>query len=125
MNNKLSVVMPVYNEGISIYKNVSRVKKILEEAGIIHEIVLIDDGSIDESWNEIVRATDNISNVKGVKLSRNFGKESALCAGIDAITGNMCVCIDSDMQHPPECIPKMYELSVKGGYEVVDGVKED
>lgn len=123
MSVVLSIVMPVYNEGESIYKNICRVVDVMKINNISYEIVLVDDGSIDQSWPEITRAALSLPGVKGLRLSRNFGKENALCAGLDSITGDICLCMDSDMQHPPEYIPKMYAMSVEEGYEVVDGIK--
>lgn len=125
MDNKiLSAVIPVFNEGIMIQRNIKRVNRILSEAGIKHEIILVDDGSTDNSWSELELCVASIPEVKAIKLSRNFGKESALCAGLDQVTGDCCICLDADLQHPPELIPKMYELWDKDGYDVVEGVKK-
>lgn len=120
----LSAVIPVFNEGLMIANSVMRVKKVLHEAKIAHEIILIDDGSKDNSWNEIERCAREIPGVKSVKLSRNFGKESALCAGLNLVKGDCCVCLDADMQHPPEIIPQMYAIWQAGDVDVVEGVKK-
>ncbi|MCD7826436.1 MAG: glycosyltransferase family 2 protein [Clostridiaceae bacterium] len=118
----LSVVMPIYNEtGIAV--GVERTMHVLEEAAIPYEMILVDDGSTNGSWNEMTDLTKKYDTVTAIALSRNFGKESALCAGLDAVQGGCCVCIDSDMQHPPEMIPEMYRLWKEEGYEVVEGVK--
>ncbi len=122
MNKMLSVVMPIYNE-TQIAIGVERTMDVLENANIPYEIILVDDGSTNNSWNEMTDLARKYDTVTAIALSRNFGKESALCAGLDAVKGGCSVCIDSDMQHPPEIIPEMYRLWLEEGYEVVEGVK--
>lgn len=123
LNKMLSVIMPVYNEH-NIYKNTVRVMNILNEAAIKFEIVLVDDGSEYDVWHEIEKLTEDYKTVSAISFSRNFGKENALCAGMEAVRGDCCVCIDSDLQHPPELIPEMYRLWSDDGYEVIEGVKK-
>lgn len=118
----LSVVIPIYNE-VNIESNIVRVINILDKAKINHEIILVDDGSKNNAWNEISEIVESQDHVTGIAFSRNFGKESALCAGLDAATGDCAICLDSDMQFPPEVIPDMYMLW-QDGYEVVEGVKK-
>ena len=122
MNNMLSVIMPIYNE-TQIATGVERTIGVLTEAKIPYEIILVDDGSTNNSWNEMTDLARKYDTVTAIALSRNFGKERALCAGLDAAEGDCCVCIDSDMQHPPEVIPEMYRLWKDEGYEVIEGVK--
>lgn len=122
MNQKLSVVMPIYNE-TNIAVGVERTIAVLDGAGIPYEFILVDDGSTNDAWEQITTLARAHETVVGIALSRNFGKERALCAGLDHVTGACCVCIDSDMQHPPEVIPEMYRLWKEDGYEVVEGVK--
>lgn len=118
----LSVIIPIYNE-INIEHNILRVMNILNDANIAHEIILIDDGSTNSAWNEIAELAEKYHNITGIAFSRNFGKESALCAGLDTAEGDCVICLDADMQFPPEVIPDMYKLW-KDGYEVIDGVKK-
>ncbi len=122
MNDMLSVVIPIYNEE-RIAVGVRRVMGVLADAGIPYELILVDDGSVNDSWNQITDLANEYDAITAIALSRNFGKESALCAGLDAAEGGCCVCMDSDMQHPPEVIPEMYRLWKEEGYEVVEGVK--
>lgn len=96
---------------------------VLKNAGIGHEIILVDDGSANTAWNEIADLAQKYDNVVGIAFSRNFGKESALCAGLDEARGDCAVCLDADMQFPPEVIPEMYKLWEQG-YEVVEGIKK-
>lgn len=118
----LSVVMPVYNE-VNIEPNFLRLTNVLKNAGIRYEIIIIDDGSRNNAWSEIREIAKKYQNVTAISFARNFGKESALCAGLDSSKGDCVVCIDSDMQFPPEEIPNMYKLW-EDGYEVVEGIKK-
>lgn len=119
---KLSVVLPAYNEEKIIEKAATVIGTILENASIQYELVFVDDGSKDNTWNEIEKASQEHPHVVGVHFSRNFGKESALFAGLANTTGDCCVVMDCDLQHPPETIVEMYRLWQQG-YEVVEGVK--
>ncbi len=118
----LSVIIPAYNEEQMIPKTTSVIDGILSEAGIDHELLFINDGSKDRTWPEIEEAAAANTNVRGVCFSRNFGKESAIFAGIAEAKGDCCVVIDCDLQHPPEKIVEMYRLWEQG-YEIVEGVK--
>lgn len=118
----LSVIIPVYNE-VQLEPSVVRVMDILRKNNISYEIILVDDGSKNYAWNEISDIVDKYDNVYGITFSRNFGKESALCAGLDNCSGDCAICLDADMQFPPEVIPDMYKLW-EDGYEVVEGVKK-
>jgi dolichol-phosphate mannosyltransferase len=124
MNQLLSVVIPVYNEGEGIAHAIQQISKTLVQANIPHEFVLVDDGSRDHSWDELLKLAKGSDNILSVKLSRNFGKEAALCAGLDHAKGACCLCMDSDLQHPPEIIPEMYRLWKDDGVEVVEGIKK-
>lgn len=118
----LSVIIPAYNEEEIIPKTVSTIDGILNDANIAHELLFINDGSKDRTWEIIEEAASKNKNVKGVCFSRNFGKESAVFAGLSQATGDCCVVIDCDLQHPPEKIVEMYRLWEQG-YEIVEGVK--
>lgn len=119
----ISVILPVYNEEEQIYANVEKIHTLLVNEKIRHNFVLIDDGSTDGSWQEMQRIHAGLGNISLVKFSRNFGKEAALCAGLESATGDACVILDADLQHPPELIPEMVRLWKEEGYEVVEGVK--
>ncbi|MBQ4618009.1 MAG: glycosyltransferase family 2 protein [Clostridia bacterium] len=121
----ITVIMPVYNEGEFIYNNVLTVDKILADANIEHQFLLVDDGSKDNSWEEMSRLAEDYPQVSVIRLSRNFGKELALCAALENADGDAVVVMDSDLQHPPELIPEMVRLWQEEGYDVVEGVKAD
>lgn len=118
----LSVIIPAYNEQENIEKTAQTIYGILKRDDIPCEIIFVDDGSRDDTWKIIDRLTEENDSIRGLKFSRNFGKEGALFAGLKACTGDCAVFIDCDLQHPPELIPEMYELW-KQGYEVVEAVK--
>ncbi len=121
-NKKLSVIIPIYNE-VNLEPNISRTINVLKKADIPYEIIMVNDGSTNNAWDEITNIVSKYRGTKAIAFSRNFGKESALCAGLDAAEGACAVCMDSDMQFPPEVIPEMYKLW-ENGYEMVLGVKK-
>lgn len=118
----LSVVLPAYNEEKMIKKAAETIGGILKKEKIDYEIVFVDDGSKDATWMEIENAGKEDEHVNGVHFSRNFGKESAMMAGLENAGGDCVVVMDCDLQHPPETIVEMYRLWQQG-YEVVEGVK--
>lgn len=122
MNGLLSVVIPAYNEEAMILNTAATVSSILEQEAIPYEILFVDDGSKDKTWLNITNAAKLNKNVRGVSFSRNFGKESAMIAGLSNALGDCAVLIDCDLQHPPQKIVEMYRLWEQG-YEVIEGVK--
>ena len=124
MRGLLTVVIPAYNEEKMIAKTSSTITGILKEANIPYELIFVDDGSKDDTWGCIEAETAKDSQVKGLHFSRNFGKESAIFAGLSHANGECTVVIDCDLQHPPVKIVEMYELWEQG-YEIVEAVKSD
>ncbi len=130
MDEKLSIILPAYNENTNIEKSYNVIKQILEQAKINFELVYVNDGSKDNSWDEILKVIEKSkqelidSGVVGVNFSRNFGKEAAILAGLASASGGACVVMDCDLQHPPETLVEMYKLWQEG-YEVVEGVKHN
>ena len=120
----LSVILPAYNEEKMIPVAAETLRTILDEASIPFELLFINDGSRDHTWEAVCRAHEQDGRVCGVCFSRNFGKEAAMFAGLEKARGDCCVVIDTDLQHPPEKIVEMYRLWEEG-YEVVEGIKED
>lgn len=118
----LSVVIPAYNEEKMIPIAAERLHEILSGAGITHELLFIDDGSKDRTWQRISQAKQSVSQVRGVRFSRNFGKEAAIFAGLKEAKGDCVAVLDCDLQHPPEKLLDMYALWEQG-YEVIEGVK--
>lgn len=118
----LSVVVPAYNEQENVEKAASTIAEILVQAEISFEIVYVNDGSRDDTWRAIERAAKADARVRGISFSRNFGKESAILAGLSESKGDCCVVIDCDLQQPPETMVEMYRLWEQG-CKVVNGVK--
>lgn len=121
--HKMSIVVPCYNEEESIdffYKAMEELRQKLTEVEL--ELIFIDDGSRDRTYEKITALHEQDHQVKCISFSKNFGKEAAIFSGLRAATGDCCVVMDADLQHPPETILKMYEQWNKG-YEVVEGIK--
>ncbi len=120
----LSVVIPAYCEQEMVPQAAKVIARILQEARIEYELIFVDDGSKDATWEKITTAAKEDPHVKGVRFSRNFGKEAAIFAGLQQAAGDCVACIDCDLQHPPEKLVEMYRLWEQG-YEVIEGVKAD
>lgn len=116
---RLSIVAPVHNESTGVSEFVGRVRSVLVDWGGELEIVLVDDGSTDDSWARIEEICARDGDVRGLKLSRNFGKDPAVYAGLAAATGDAAVVLDSDLQHPPELIPQMIAAWEEGAEIVI------
>lgn len=118
----LSVIIPVYNEAAIIERMTDVVETVLESEKIEFEIIFVDDGSDDGTWDAVKEISVARSAVKGVGFTRNFGKEAAIFAGLSESKGDCAVVIDGDLQHPPEKIIEMYRLW-QNGYEIIEGRK--
>ena len=122
MDKMLSVVLPAYNEEQMIKKTSQVVGDLLEKEQIPYELVFVNDGSKDHTWEKILELKEERAHIKGVCFSRNFGKEGAVFAGIAQAEGDCIAVMDCDLQHPPETLIKMYRLW-EDGYQVIEGVK--
>ena len=121
---KLAVVIPVYNEEKALIPHIKTIYEILVNDGIEPAFMLVDDGSKDRTWQKILELQNEIPDLHAVRFARNFGKEMALCAGIDAIDADRYLIMDSDLQHPPRYIKAMMEIMDENGADIVEGVKE-
>ena len=117
----LSVVIPAFNEQENIPVTAERMKEILSPI-TEYELIFVDDGSKDNTWQIIKELSEKDTSVKGLHFSRNFGKEGAIFAGLKAAGGDCVAVIDCDLQHPPELLPKMLD-AWNNGAEVVEAVK--
>ncbi len=124
MDKLMSVVIPAFNEEAMVEKAAVAVAGVLKGANIPYELIFVDDGSRDGTWQAIERAHEKDAHVRGVSFSRNFGKDRAVFAGLSRVRGRCAAVMDCDLQHPPERLPEMYALWEQG-YEVVEGVKAD
>lgn len=118
----MSIVLPAYNEEQMIEKAAGTIARLMENEDISYELVFVNDGSKDQTWERIKEASGNNPNVKGICFSRNFGKEGAVFAGLANASGDCVAVMDCDLQHPPETLVTMYRLWEQG-YQVIEGVK--
>lgn len=118
----LSVIIPAYNENTIIAKTANAVTTILQNNKIEFEIIFVNDGSNDTTWECLSNICKAESHIKALSFSRNFGKEAAILAGLTYAKGDCCVVMDCDLQHPPQVIIEMYHLWEQG-YQIVEGEK--
>ena len=117
--SRLSVVLPAYNEEQMLAKTCRTLKKILDLAEINYELVIVDDGSTDQTWKIIEETAEKDRNVTGVHFSRNFGKEAAIYAGLKNASGDLVAIMDADLQDPSALLPEMYHAIMEEGYDSV------
>jgi len=118
----ISIIIPVYNEGKNVQPLYTRLSKSIEHEPQDFEIIFVDDGSHDETLAKIDKLSEEDHRVKYIALSRNFGQQAALKAGFDFSHGDAVICLDGDLQHPPELIPTLIE-EWKNGYDIVSMVR--
>jgi glycosyltransferase involved in cell wall biosynthesis len=120
VTTSLSVVVPVYNSAATVSRLARRIEEAVAPMGLDYELVLVNDGSGDESWPRIVETARRDPRVRGVNLARNYGQHNALLAGIRAARNPVIVTLDDDLQNPPEEIPKLL-AKLDEGFDVVYG----
>ncbi|MSO96193.1 MAG: glycosyltransferase [Thermoleophilia bacterium] len=116
---ELSVVVPVYGCAACVEALHARIRAALDPLQRDYEIVLVDDRSPDASWPALVALADTDPRVKAVRLSRNFGQQAAITAGLSRARGRWVAVLDCDLQDPPELIPELYRMATEGGYDLV------
>ncbi|MBO5558496.1 MAG: glycosyltransferase family 2 protein [Ruminococcus sp.] len=124
MKNLISVIIPAYNEEGNVERTASAVGRILSENDIDYEIVFINDGSADRTWQKMQAMANSDKRITAVNFSRNFGKESAIFAGLELARGDCAVLFDCDLQFPVETVVEMYRIWEKGGVDIVEGRKK-
>ncbi|NJK94442.1 MAG: glycosyltransferase family 2 protein [Bacteroidales bacterium] len=120
----ISIVTPGYNEEACIPALVEKIKETMEPLGYNYELIIVDDGSKDKSFEVIKSLNQNFPFLKGIRLSRNMGHQAALDCGLKHASGDAIICMDADLQHPPSMIPEMIKLW-EDGYDVVTTQKVD
>lgn len=120
---RLSIVIPVCNEALGLGEMISALNTMMPSVEVRFEVILVDDGSVDETWSVIQRAARELTGFRGIRLSRNFGKEAALTAGLDAAQGDAVIVMDGDLQHPPSLIPEMVKVWNDGAADIVEAIK--
>ncbi|RYE25751.1 MAG: glycosyltransferase [Sphingobacteriales bacterium] len=124
MHTDISIVVPLYNEEESLPELVDWIEKVCSEHGYTHEVIMIDDGSTDNSWHVVQKLAEQNSAVKGIKFQRNYGKSAALNEGFKAAQGNVVITMDADLQDSPDEIPELYRMIMADGFDLVSGWKK-
>ena len=120
----ISVVIPLLNEKESLTELYDWIAKVMQSNRFSYEIIFIDDGSTDGSWETISALSQKDSKVKGIRFLKNFGKSQALHAGFNKAQGDVIITMDADLQDNPDEIPELYEMITKEGYDLVSGWKK-
>ena len=120
----ISVVIPSYNESESLSELCSWIERVMSDHSLSYEVIIIDDGSIDDSWNLIKKMSKLNDRIKGIKFRRNYGKSAALNVGFAKSMGNIVVTMDADLQDSPDEIPELYRLIYEDSWDMVSGWKK-
>ena len=120
----LSIVIPLYNEEESLPELAAWIEKVTQENNFSYEIIFIDDGSVDDSWQVIEQLRTANANIKGIKFQRNYGKSAALNEGFKAALGDVVITMDADMQDSPDEIAELRKMIVDDGFDMVSGWKK-
>lgn len=128
MQNKeildISIVVPLFNEEESLPELVSWIDKVCVEHSYSYEVLLIDDGSTDNSWDVVGSLSKQFTSVKGISFRRNYGKSAALNVGFAQVEGNVVITMDADLQDSPDEIPGLFKMITEEGYQLVSGWKQ-
>ncbi len=120
----ISVIVPLLNEAESLPELTAWIARVMDENGFSYEILMIDDGSSDNSWQVIRDLRSQNVNVKGIRFRRNYGKSAALNTGFEACKGDVVITMDADLQDSPDEIPELYRMITEEGYDLVSGWKK-
>jgi glycosyltransferase involved in cell wall biosynthesis len=120
----LSIVVPLFNEEESLPELCAWIRKVCEDHNYTYEVILIDDGSTDDSWKVIEGLREGDLNIKGIKFQRNYGKSAALNEGFKAAKGDVIITMDADLQDSPDEIPELRRMILEDGYDIVSGWKK-
>ncbi|MFZ4770648.1 MAG: glycosyltransferase family 2 protein, partial [Ferruginibacter sp.] len=120
----LSVIIPLFNEDESLPELAAWIERVVNANGYSYEVIMIDDGSTDNSWNVIESLRAQNPNIRGIKFQRNYGKSAALNEGFKAAQGEVIITMDADMQDSPDEIPELRKMIIEEGYDLVSGWKK-
>lgn len=124
MQTDISIVVPLFNEEESLPELAEWIERVCSEHGYSHEVIMIDDGSTDDSWKVVQELSEQYTAVKGIKFQRNYGKSAALNEGFKAARGNVVITMDADLQDSPDEIPELYRMITIDGFDLVSGWKK-
>ena len=120
----ISVIVPLFNEAESLPELAAWIQRVMKENNFSYEIIFINDGSTDNSWDVIEELSKKDSNIHGIKFRRNYGKSPALYCGFERAQGDVVITMDADLQDSPDEIPTLYRMVAKEGYDLVSGYKK-
>lgn len=120
----LTIVIPLYNEDESLPELAAWIERVMLENNFSYEVIMIDDGSTDNSWNVIEQLRAGNNNIKGIRFQRNYGKSAALNEGFKAAAGDVVITMDADMQDSPDEIPELRKMILSDGFDIVSGWKK-
>lgn len=120
----ISVLIPLLNEDESIGELSAWIVKVMKENNFSYEIIFVDDGSTDNSWEVIEKLSAENNCIKGIKFRRNYGKSAGLNSAFEAAQGNVAITMDADLQDSPDEIPDLYKMIIEDGYDIVSGWKK-
>src|SRR5215213_4616379 len=120
----LSIVIPLFDEAESLPELSEWIAKVMQENNYSYEIIMVDDGSRDNSWEVIGALSRQNSNIKGIKFQRNYGKSAALNEGFKASQGDVVITMDADLQDSPDEIPELRKMVLENGFDFVSGWKK-
>ena len=120
----ISIVISLFNEEESLPELISWIEEVMSREKFSHEIIMVDDGSRDKSWEVIKTLSESNPAIRGIRFRRNYGKSAALYHGFAAAEGRVVITMDADLQDSPEEIPEMYRMVVEDGYDIVSGWKK-
>lgn len=123
-NKDLSIIISLYNEEESLPELLRWIEEVMDRENFSYEVLMVDDGSTDNSWKLIKELSEKNSSIRGISFRRNYGKSAALFHGFKAAAGRVVVTMDADLQDSPEEIPEMYRMVVEEGYDIVSGWKK-
>lgn len=121
---QISIVIPLFNEEESLPELASWIKRVMDENHLSYEVLMIDDGSKDKSWNVIETLSKQNANIKGVRFRKNYGKSAGLQVGFTHAQGDVVFTMDADLQDSPDEVPAMYKMITEEGYDIVSGWKQ-
>ena len=121
---EISLVIPVYNEEESLTPLMEWISRVMEANRFSYEVIFVDDGSTDASWDVITRLKERYPVIRGIRFRRNYGKSPALYCGFDAAEGDVVITMDADLQDSPDEIPELYRMVTHDGYDLVSGWKQ-
>ena len=124
MHPDISIIIPLFNEEESLPELVDWIERVCTEHGYQHEVIMIDDGSTDDSWKVVMDLSKEYSALKGIRFQRNYGKSAALNEGFKAASGNVIITMDADLQDSPDEIPELYRMITIEGFDLVSGWKK-